>query len=39
VVGLIPVIGWLAGLVAVILGAGALALVVSRRAPMRSAAP
>jgi hypothetical protein len=39
VVGLIPVIGWLAGLVAVILGAGALALVVSRRAPMRSAGP
>jgi hypothetical protein len=39
VVGLIPVIGWLAGLAAVILGAGALALVVSRRTPMRSAAP
>ena len=37
VVGLIPVIGWLAGLAAVILGAGALALVVSRRAWMRPA--
>jgi hypothetical protein len=36
-VGLIPVIGWLAGLAAVILGAGALALVVSRRAWMRPA--
>jgi hypothetical protein len=37
VVGLIPVIGWLIGLVAVVLGAGALALVVSRRAWMRPA--
>jgi hypothetical protein len=38
VVGLIPVIGWLVGLAAVIVGAGALALVVSRRAWMRPAA-
>ena len=38
VVGLIPVIGWLIGLVAVILGAGALALVVTERAWMRPAA-
>jgi hypothetical protein len=38
VVGLIPVIGWLVGLVAVILGAGALALVVTQRARMRPAA-
>jgi hypothetical protein len=39
VVGLIPVIGWLIGLVAVVLGAGALALVVAtRRASMRPAA-
>jgi cytoskeletal protein CcmA (bactofilin family) len=32
VLGLIPVLGWLIGLVAVVFGAGALALVVSRRA-------
>ena len=38
IVGLIPVIGWLIGLVAVIFGAGALALVVTRRASMRPAA-
>jgi hypothetical protein len=38
VVGLIPVIGWLVGLAAVVVGAGALALVVSRRAWMRPAA-
>jgi cytoskeletal protein CcmA (bactofilin family) len=38
VVGLIPVIGWLVGLVALILGAGALALVVTQRARMRPAA-
>ena len=38
VVGLIPVIGWLVGLVAVILGAGALALVVTQRTRMRPAA-
>jgi hypothetical protein len=40
VVGLIPVIGWLVGLVAIVFGAGALALVVvTRRAWMRPAAP
>ncbi|MDQ6714395.1 MAG: FapA family protein, partial [Candidatus Dormibacteraeota bacterium] len=39
VVGLIPVIGWLVGLAAVVLGLGALALVVSRRASMRPAGP
>jgi hypothetical protein len=39
VVGLIPVIGWLIGLVAVVFGAGALALVVATsRAWMRPAA-
>ncbi len=38
VVGLIPVIGWLVGVVAVILGAGALALVATERAWMRPAA-
>jgi hypothetical protein len=38
VVGLIPVIGWLVSLAALMLGAGALALVLSRRAWMRSAA-
>jgi hypothetical protein len=38
VVGLIPVIGWLVSVAALVLGAGALALVVSRRAWMRSAA-
>ena len=38
IVALIPVIGFLIGLVAVILGAGALALVVTRRAWMRPAA-
>ena len=39
VVGLIPVIGWLVGLVAIVFGAGALALVVAtRRAWMRPAA-
>ena len=37
IVGLIPVVGWLIGLVAVLLGAGALALVVTRRAWMRPA--
>jgi hypothetical protein len=31
VVGLIPVVGWLVGLAALVLGAGALALTVSRR--------
>ena len=31
ILGLIPVIGWLVGLAAIIFGAGALALVVSRR--------
>ena len=39
VVALIPVIGWLIGLVAVMLGVGALALVVTRRTTMRPAAP
>jgi hypothetical protein len=38
VVGLIPVIGLLVGVVAVILGAGALALVATERAWMRPAA-
>jgi hypothetical protein len=38
VVGLIPVIGWLVSLAALALGAGALALVVTRRAWMRPAA-
>jgi hypothetical protein len=38
VVGIIPVIGWLVGLVALILGAGALALVVTQRVRMRPAA-
>jgi hypothetical protein len=38
VLGLIPVIGWLVSVAALVLGAGALALVVSRRAWMRSAA-
>ncbi len=38
VVGVIPVIGWLIGLVALILGAGALALVVTQRVRMRPAA-
>src|SRR6266550_366557 len=38
IVGLIPVVGWLIGLVAVVLGAGALALVVTRQAWMRTAA-
>ena len=38
VVGIIPVIGWLIGLVALILGAGALALVVTQRVRMRPAA-
>jgi len=38
IVGLVPVIGWLIGLVAVVLGAGALALVATRRAWMRPAA-
>ena len=37
VIGVIPVIGWLVGLVALILGAGALALVVTQRARMRPA--
>jgi hypothetical protein len=37
VVGIIPVIGWLIGLVALILGAGALALVVTQRVRMRPA--
>jgi hypothetical protein len=37
VVGLIPVIGWLIGLVAVVLGAGALALVLTRRSSLRPA--
>ena len=37
IVGLIPVVGWLISLVAVLLGAGALALVVTRRAWMRPA--
>ena len=38
VVGLIPVIGWLVSLAALALGAGALALVLTRRAWMRPAA-
>jgi len=38
VVGIIPFIGWLFGVAAVILGAGALALVVTQRARMRPAA-
>jgi len=38
VVGIIPVIGWLIGLVALILGAGALALVVTQRVRTRPAA-
>ena len=38
IVGLVPLIGWLIGLVAVVLGAGALALVATRRAWMRPAA-
>jgi hypothetical protein len=38
VVGIIPVIGWLVGLAALILGAGALALVVTQRVRMRPAA-
>jgi hypothetical protein len=38
-VGLIPVVGALVGLAAVVVGAGALALAVSRRARMRPAAP
>jgi cytoskeletal protein CcmA (bactofilin family) len=38
VVGVIPVIGWLVGLVALILGAGALALVATQRVRMRPAA-
>jgi hypothetical protein len=38
VIGVIPVIGWLVGLVALILGAGALALVVTQRVRMRPAA-
>jgi hypothetical protein len=37
VVGIIPVIGWLVGLVALILGAGALALVLTQRVRMRPA--
>jgi len=37
VVGIIPVIGWLVGLVALLLGAGALALVVTQRVRMRPA--
>lgn len=37
VVGIIPVIGWLVGLVALVLGAGALALVVTQRVRMRPA--
>ena len=37
VVGVIPVIGWLIGLAALILGAGALALVVTQRVRMRPA--
>ncbi|HVS06786.1 MAG TPA: hypothetical protein VHK65_11575 [Candidatus Dormibacteraeota bacterium] len=37
VIGVIPVIGWLVGLVALILGAGALALVVTQRVRMRPA--
>ncbi|HKV31282.1 MAG TPA: hypothetical protein VJT14_09730 [Candidatus Dormibacteraeota bacterium] len=38
VIGVIPVIGWLIGLVALILGVGALALVVTQRVRMRPAA-
>jgi hypothetical protein len=38
VIGIIPVIGWLVGLAALILGAGALALVVTQRVRMRPAA-
>jgi hypothetical protein len=38
VVGIVPVIGWLVGLAALILGAGALALVVTQRVRMRPAA-
>ena len=39
VVGLIPVLGGLVGLAALVFGVGALALAVSRRAQMRPASP
>jgi hypothetical protein len=39
VVGLVPVVGWLIGLLAVVLGAGALGMAVTRRGPMRPAVP
>jgi hypothetical protein len=38
VIGVIPIIGWLVGLAALILGVGALALVLTQRARMRPAA-
>src|SRR5205823_13498407 len=38
VIGLVPLIGWLVSLAALVAGAGAVALVVSRRAQMRPAA-
>jgi hypothetical protein len=38
VLGLIPVLGWLVGLAALVFGAGALALTVSRRTSWRGAA-
>src|SRR5881628_633317 len=38
VVGLVPLIGWLVSLAAFVAGAGAVALVISRRAQMRPAA-
>ncbi len=38
VVGLLPVLGWLVGLAAVVFGAGALALTVSLRTRLRGAA-
>jgi hypothetical protein len=38
VLGLIPVVGWLVGLAALVFGAGALALTVSRRTSWRGAA-
>jgi len=38
VVGLVPLLGWLVSLAAFVAGAGAVALVISRRAQMRPAA-
>ena len=37
VVGLVPLLGWLVSLAAFVAGAGAVALVISRRAQMRAA--